>query len=119
MKLLYTLSVIAVLAVGNVFAVDPLNTKDPISGDPVNPAITSVYSKTVEFCCSKCKAKFDATPKAYMTAIKTARRGQCPLSNKASVSGNSSVYKRDVAFANAANKAKFDAAPDQYIANVR
>ena len=119
MKLIHALTAIAVLTLGSVFAEETLNAKDPVSGDAVNPAIKSTYSKTVEFCCSKCKAKFDASPKAYMTAIKAARHGQCPLSNKASVSGNSSVYKREVAFANAANKAKFDAAPDQYISNVR
>ncbi len=119
MKLTSSFIAVVVLAFGSAFAAEALNTKDPVSGDPANPAITSTYSKTVEFCCAKCKGKFELTPKAYMTAIKSARRGQCPLSNKASVSGQSTVYKREVAFANAANKAKFDAAPDQYIANVR
>jgi YHS domain-containing protein len=119
MKLTQSFIAVVMLAFGSAFAEEALNAKDPISGDPVNPAIKSTYSKTVEFCCSKCKGKFDLTPKAYMAAIKSARRGQCPLSNKASVSGNSSLYKREVAFSSAANKAKFDAAPDQYIANVR
>ena len=119
MKLTSLFFAVVTLALGSAFAGEALNAKDPISGDPVNPAITSTYSKNIEFCCSKCKSKFEISPKAYMTAIKSARRGQCPLSNKASVSGNSSVYKREVAFANAANKAKFDAAPDQYISNVR
>jgi YHS domain-containing protein len=100
-------------------AAEPLNTKDPITSESANPAIKSTYSKTVEFCCDRCKGKFDASPKAYMTAIKAARKGQCPLSNKASVPGKKSVYTRDVAFASAENKAKFDASPDQYIDKVK
>lgn len=107
------------LTAASCLAAEPLNTKDPINTDVANPSIKSTYTKTVEFCCDRCKAKFDASPKAYMTAIKSARKGQCPLSNKASVSGKKSVYTREVAFASAENKAKFDASPDQYIDKVK
>jgi YHS domain-containing protein len=110
---------LTLVATASCLAAEPLNTKDPITTDAVNPAIKSTYTKTVEFCCDRCKAKFDASPKAYMTAIKSARKGQCPLSNKASVSGKKSVYSREVAFASAENKTKFDASPDQYIDKVK
>lgn len=114
LALLFTL-----LTTASSLAAEPLNTKDPISMDAANPAIKSTYTKTVEFCCDRCKSKFDASPKAYMTAIKSARRGQCPLSNKASVSGKKTVYTREVAFSSAESKAKFDASPDQYIDKVK
>jgi YHS domain-containing protein len=110
---------VAVLCAGLSFGAEPLNVKDPISMEAVNPAIKSRYSKTVEFCCDRCKGKFDASPKAYMAAIKSARKGQCPLSNKASVPGKKSVYVREVAFASVENKAKFDGSPDQYIDKVK
>ena len=114
-KSLLALAITATVA----FGADPLNTKCPITHEAANPAIKSTYSKTIEFCCDKCKGKFDATPKAYMSAITTARRGQCPLSNKASTAGKQSVYTREVAFKDAAAKAKFDGAPDLYIADVK
>lgn len=108
-----------VLAASAVFGAEPLNTKCPITHEAANPAIKSTYSKTIEFCCDKCKGKFDATPKAYMSAILKARKGQCPLSNKASTPGKKSVYTREVAFKDAAAKAKFDGSPDSYIAEVK
>jgi YHS domain-containing protein len=108
-----------VLAASAAFAAEPLNQKCPITHEAANPAIKSTYSKTIEFCCSKCKAQFDATPKAYMPAIVKARKGQCPLSNKSSTAGKSSVYTREVAFKDAAAKAKFDSSPDSYIAQVK
>lgn len=119
MNLLFK-SLLAVVASATVaFSAEPLNTKCPITHEAANPAIKSTYSKTIEFCCDKCKGKFDATPKAYMTAITKARKGQCPLSNKASTAGKSSVYTREVAFKDAAAKAKFDGAPDLYISQVK
>lgn len=108
-----------VLLASATFAAEPLNKNCPITREAANPAITSTYSKTIEFCCDKCKAKFDATPKAYMSAIVKARKGQCPLSNKSSTSGKQSVYSRTVAFKDAAAKAKFDSAPDSYISEVK
>lgn len=113
------LSLTIVLAAGSLFAAEPLNTKDPISGDAVNPAIKTTYKKVLDLCCNKCKTQFTATPKAYMNAIKTARKGQCPLSNKAAKPGFSVTYSREVAFASAENKAKFEATPDIYIDKVR
>ncbi len=90
-----------------------------ITHEAANPAIKTTYSKTIEFCCGKCKAQFDASPKAYMPAIQKARKGQCPLSNKSSVAGKSSVYSREVAFKDAAAKAKFEGSPDIYISQVK
>jgi YHS domain-containing protein len=114
-KCLFALVATATVAL----SAEPLNTKCPITHEAANPGIKSTYSKTIEFCCAKCKAQFDAAPKSYMSAITKARRGQCPLSNKSSTAGKSSVYTREVAFKDAAAKAKFDGAPDLYIAQVK
>lgn len=116
--LTYALCLLAA-ATGFAFSAEPLNTKCPVTLDAANPAVTSIYSKVIELCCDKCKRQFEASPKAYMPAIKSARKGQCPLSNKASVAGKSVTYKRQVAFKDAAAKAKFDSNPDQYIASVK
>ncbi|MCB1208303.1 MAG: hypothetical protein KDK97_03195 [Verrucomicrobiales bacterium] len=114
------LALITALFVSVAFAnaADPLNQTCPISGNPVNAGITSTYTKTVNLCCNKCKARFDASPKQYLNAALTAPRGQCPLSRKAAA-GVMSTYTRQVAFADAASKAKFDAAPDKFIKDVR
>jgi YHS domain-containing protein len=99
-------------------AADALNQTCPISGNPVNAAIKSTYTKTVNLCCTKCKARFDASPKQYLGAVLTAPRGQCPLSRK-SAAGVMATFTREVAFADLASKAKFDAAPDKFIKDVR
>ncbi|HMN39844.1 MAG TPA: hypothetical protein PKE29_03300 [Phycisphaerales bacterium] len=41
----------------------------PISGKPVNSKVTSTYGgKTVGFCCTMCKSKFDAMTDADKAA---------------------------------------------------
>lgn len=104
---------------GTAGAAEPLNTVCPISGKPANPAITSTYTKTVPVCCNKCKAQFNATPKAYLSNILSVIAGQCPLSKKKSDASITVSYSRQVAFADAASKAAFDAAPDKHIKEVR
>lgn len=48
----------------------PVNTKCPISGNPVDAAFTAAYdSKTVGLCCDKCQAKFTADPKKFADKI--------------------------------------------------
>lgn len=100
-------------------AAEALNSVCPISGKPANPAITSSYSKTVAVCCNRCKAQFNATPKAYLTNILTFNGVQCPLSKKKADPAITVTYSRQVAFADAASKAAFDAAPDRHIKEVR
>lgn len=49
----------------------PVNTTCPVGARPARTDITSSYQgKTVAFCCSKCKAKFDAEPAKYADKIK-------------------------------------------------
>ncbi len=107
------------LTVGISSAAEPLNTVCPISGKPANPAINSTYTKTVAVCCNKCKAQFNATPKAYLNNILNAVTGQCPLSKKKSDPAITISYSRQIAFADVASKAIFDAAPDKHIKEVR
>lgn len=49
----------------------PVNTTCPVGARPVRTDITSAYQgKTVAFCCSKCKAKFDAEPAKFAAKLK-------------------------------------------------
>lgn len=48
----------------------PVNTKCPTSGKDVDKSATATASMTVGFCCEKCKAKFDADPKAFLPKVK-------------------------------------------------
>lgn len=84
-----------------------------------NPSITSTYTKTVAVCCNRCKAQFNATPKAYLNNIVNAVTGQCPLSKKKADPSVTVSYTRQVAFADVASKTAFDAAPDKHIKEVR
>lgn len=119
MKHILTLAVAIGLLAGISSAAEPLNTVCPISGKPANPTITSTYTKSVAVCCNRCKAQFNASPKAYLNNIVGAVSGQCPLSKKKADSSITVSYTRQVAFADAASKASFDAAPDKHIKEVR
>lgn len=119
MKHILAFAVAFALIAGVSHAADPLNTVCPISGKPANPAITSTYTKTVALCCNRCKAQFNASPKAYLNNIVGAVSGQCPLSKKKSDPAITVSYTRQVAFADATSKAAFDAAPDKHIKEVR
>jgi YHS domain-containing protein len=68
MKKLLTL---LALATAGVLSAAPVNTTCPVGARPVRTDITSNYQgKEVAFCCTKCKAKFDANPAAYASKIK-------------------------------------------------
>ena len=46
------------------------NANCPISGDPVNPQVTTVYQgKTYGFCCAGCVKKFKKNPEEYIAAM--------------------------------------------------
>ena len=116
--LLCLLSVLGLVS-GSAFAADAANKDCPITGKPAAAANKTVYVKTVALCCNKCKAKFEETPKAYLSSILAAHAGQCPLSKKAITTPVNVTYKREVSFCSADCKAKFDAAPDKFIKDVR
>ena len=115
--ILCLLSILGLIA-GSI-AADASNKDCPIDGKPAAAANKTVYSKTVALCCNKCKAKFDETPKAYLSTILAAHPGQCPLSKKAITTPVNVTYKRDVMFCSADCKTKFEAAPDKHIKDVR
>lgn len=50
--------------------VDAGNTICPISGDPVNPEVTTVYQgKRYSFCCPNCTDKFKKNPEKYLAKM--------------------------------------------------
>ena len=54
-------------------AVDPkpVNSKCPITGEDVDPKVTTVYeSKTVGFCCADCIKAFKKDPAKYADKLK-------------------------------------------------
>ncbi len=49
----------------------PVNTRCPITGDPIDPKITYVYDgKTYAFCCDDCVDKFKKDPAKYAANVK-------------------------------------------------
>jgi YHS domain-containing protein len=52
-------------------AAKPVNTKCPVSGEPIDSAITVVQDgKTIAFCCKDCIADFKKDPEKYMAKLK-------------------------------------------------
>lgn len=48
-----------------------VNTKCPVSGDAVDPTVTTVYKgKTYAFCCSDCVKAFKKDPQKYLANAK-------------------------------------------------
>ena len=62
----------APMAIPGPVAAKASNTLCPISGKPVKPSVpTSIYQgRVIGFCCSGCKAQFDADPEAYADKIR-------------------------------------------------
>jgi YHS domain-containing protein len=49
----------------------PVNTKCPVSGEPIDSTITVVQDgKVVAFCCKDCVADFKKDPAKYMGKLK-------------------------------------------------
>ncbi len=47
------------------------NAKCPVSGDDIDPKVTTVYKgKTVAFCCADCVKSFKADPDKYVAKMK-------------------------------------------------
>ncbi len=70
MKKLLTLLVLSFSLSGFATAA-PVNTTCPVGARPVRNDITSTHQgKEIAFCCTKCKAKFDAAPAKYADKIK-------------------------------------------------
>ena len=47
------------------------NTKCPVSGDAIDPAVTTTYNgKTYTFCCADCVKSFNKDPAKYAAAAK-------------------------------------------------
>ena len=61
MKSLLTLLALSVVA--SIANAAPVNTTCIMSGKPIKDGVTSEYKgKTVGFCCTNCKARFDSNP---------------------------------------------------------
>ena len=49
----------------------PVNTKCPVTGEDIDPAVTAVYNgKTYAFCCADCVTAFKKNPEKYADKIK-------------------------------------------------
>lgn len=61
------------------------NEKCPVSGEPVNPQVSTEYNgKKVYFCCEDCVEKFKADPEKYMAVIES---GKYPTEGMAGMAG--------------------------------
>jgi YHS domain-containing protein len=61
----------------------PINTKCPIQGEDIDPAVTTTYKgKTVAFCCESCIADFKKDPDKYMKKIAADNKKQADEAKK-------------------------------------
>lgn len=89
------------------------NDACPVSGKDVNASKTSDYK--VEFCCNRCKGKFDKAPEKGLAKAAKGEAGKCIYSGKAANASSTLT----VGFCCGGCKGKFDKAPAKFIAKVK
>ena len=89
------------------------NDKCPISGRDVDTSKTSDYK--VEFCCKKCKAKFDKDPAKYLEKASKGEAGTCIFNGKPAKTSSTLT----IGFCCGGCKGKFDKDPNKYITKVK
>lgn len=60
------LTFLALTLVAGIANAAPVNSTCIMSGKPIKDGVTSEYKgKTVGFCCTNCKARFDSNPDKF------------------------------------------------------
>lgn len=123
MKLIAALTAFLCLA-GSAFAEDAV--KCPVSGKPVDAAITTTVKVSVGLCCSKCQAKFEGDEKMKADALKKyvgtkddPANKKCPVSSKDTNTANVVKVEKSVAFCCDKCKTAFEADPKKYFSKVK
>ena len=119
--------VFAAAAIGIAsLSAEPVNKKCPVSGEDVDPEVTSKHTVVIGFCCEKCQAKFkeDPTSEKFAAAVKAAAgkpvNAKCPVSGKDIDAEKTVVYKgQTIAFCCGKCPAGFEKDPAKYIAKVK
>ena len=78
-KTVSVLSCFLALSLSSIFA-GPINRNCPVKGKAVNGS--KVAEIAVDFCCSRCKAKFDKNPSAFLAEVAETAEGKCPISGR-------------------------------------
>ena len=115
MKTLLSISAAFGVMLAQGFAAVPANSKCPIEGKDVAGKKTSEV--TVEFCCKKCKAKFDAAPATYAVELAKTANGKCPLSGEPIDKKAKSTLVIGTCCADC--KAEFEKDPKKHLAKVK
>lgn len=92
---------------------EAINKVCPISGKALGTATSEVK---VDFCCEKCKAKFDKEPVKFAKKVASAEAGQCVVSGKDAKEALTSTVT--VGFCCEKCKAKFDKNPKECFAKL-
>jgi hypothetical protein len=117
MKALFTIVAALFLGAGLASA-DPVNKLCPASGKAGDPAVIIKYSKTIGFCCDKCKAKFEKDPASFgdkIAAYKSDSK-KCIISDKDIDATKNLEYKAEISACCDKCEAKIKAEPDKFIA---
>lgn len=78
-KIISLTAVAAILFTATAQA-EAINDKCPVSGKAVKEG--KAVEATIDFCCDRCKGKFDAEPAKYLEKAAEAKDGMCPMSGE-------------------------------------
>ena len=90
-----------------------INTKCPMSGKAVKNSKTSDIK--VDFCCDKCKGKFEKDVTKHLSKVGGEDPGKCIFSGRAAKTSSTVT----VAFCCGNCKGKFDADPAKYVGKIK
>ncbi len=94
---------------------DPINDKCPVTGKAVDAERTVDVS--IQFCCGKCKTKFDDAPEKSFRKVSKSDEGKCPISGDDADASHTSTVTIGVCCGNCQGKVKAD--PKKYIADTK
>ena len=117
MKTLSLLLATFLLATGPA-AADPVNKLCPVRGDKAgDPGKTANYSKTVAFCSTQCKVKFDKAPNSFgkeLAAYKEDSK-KCLFDGKPANAALTSDFRCEVTFCCDRCKGRFEQDGDKFV----
>jgi len=82
----------------------PVNVNCPVTGEKVDPAVTTQYKgKTIGFCCADCPKDFNKDPAKYMKKVdedvakqkKDAKKGEQPAADSTKVVNKMCPVEKD------------------------
>ncbi|MGI8603520.1 MAG: hypothetical protein ACR2OZ_11050 [Verrucomicrobiales bacterium] len=110
--------ILAAFVMAGSASADPVNKLCPVRGDKAgDPSKTANYGKTIAFCSTQCKVKFDKAPNGFGKEIAAYKEDskKCLFDGKPAGAGLTSDFKCEVTFCCDRCKGRFEQDGDKFV----